>query len=365
MIHDPGYSQASLVHAGRLAYTRPMLSIKDIARLAGVSPATVSRVINEREYVKEDIRTRVLSIVKEKGYVPNHAARSMVLKRSFNVGILIPDTFNMFQRQLFSIIERHLESRGFHTLFFFVKWDTESEIACLKRIKAQKLDGLIMMHEVRYPAFYDYIADSPMPVILLTFERKENAFVAVHVDEEGAASAATGHLVELGHRHIGIIAGAHFSFSDQRVNGCIRTLQAAGIQPDERDLVRVPSYNPEAGKIGMERLLQAGRKPTAIFAVTDELAIGAIRTLYENGLRVPEDMSVIGIDDIDISGYMAPGLSTVRQPILDMGHKTAETMSALIEEGIFKDSRTPAAYGQPFIFPYELVIRESTARLAT
>ncbi len=330
-----------------------MLSIKDIARLAEVSPATVSRVINNREYVKKEIRERVMAVVKEKGYVPSHAARSMVLRRTFTVGIVIPDTFNMFQRQLFSIIERHLEIYGYHTLFFFVKWDNESEQACLKRIKSEKLDGIIMIHEVRYPAFYEYLAESPMPVVLSTFDRVDYDFPAVHVDEESGATEAVNHLVGLGHRRIGIIAGAHFSFSDQRTTGYRRTLEAHGIAFHEKDKVSVPSYSPEAGKLGMERLLQAGRECTAVFAVTDEIAIGAIRALYEAGLSVPGDVSIIGFDDIDITGYMTPGLTTVRQPILDMGARTAEVMSLLISgEGIG---------AEPLVFSHSLVVRESTA----
>ncbi len=329
-----------------------MLSIKDIARFANVSPATVSRVINSREYVKDEIRERVMTIVKEKGYVPSHAARSMVLRRTFTVGIVIPDTFNMFQRQLFSIIERHLETYGYHTLFFFVKWDPESEQACLKRIKSEKLDGIIMIHEVRYPAFYEYLAESPMPVVLSTFDRPDYNFPAVHVDEESGAAEAVSHLVGLGHRRIGIIAGAHFSFSDQRTRGYRKTLEEHGIEYHESDQVNVPSYSAEAGKRGMERLLASGRKCTAVFGVTDEIAIGAIRALFEAGLSVPEDMSIVGFDDIDITAYLAPGLTTIRQPILDMGARTAEVMSRLIsgdDIGV-----------EPLVFTHSLVVREST-----
>ncbi|MCE5255992.1 MAG: LacI family transcriptional regulator, partial [Spirochaetaceae bacterium] len=156
------------------------MSIKDIARLAGVSPSTVSRVLNNREYVRDEIRQRVLNIVKENGYVPNNVARSMVLRRTFTIGVIIPDTFNMFQRQLFSTIEHRLEQFGYRTMFFFVKWNSESESDCLRRMKSESLDGIIMLHEVQNQAIYKYLSEFPKPVVLCTFERNDPGFPAVH-----------------------------------------------------------------------------------------------------------------------------------------------------------------------------------------
>ena len=307
-----------------------MVSIKDIAKLAGVSPATVSRVVNGKSYVKPGLRERVLALVEELGYVPDNAARSMVLQRTSTVGIVIPDTFNMFQRQLFSTIERYLEAFGYHTLFFFVKWEPESELKCLRRIKAEKLDGIIMIHEVVHPDFYTYLAQGEAPVVLCTFARDEFGFPSVHVDEEAASQAAVRHLIGLGHQRIGLISGTHFSFGAQRAEGYRTALREAGLGVDEDRVVLVSGYSPEEGRLGMNQLLARAGGLTAVFAATDELAIGAIRALYEAGIQVPGDVSVVGVDDIDISAYLSPGLSTVRQPIVDMGSRTAELMSRLI-----------------------------------
>jgi LacI family transcriptional regulator len=330
-----------------------MTSIKDIAKLANVSPSTVSRVINNKEYVKSEIRERILALVAETGYVPNQAARSMVLQRTFTVGIVIPDTFNMFQRQLFSTIERQLEGYGYRTLFFFVKWEPESELRCLRRLKAEMLDGIIMIHEVGHPEFYEYLAMAGVPVVLCTFERSGYAFPAVHVDEEGAAKAATEHLASLGHSKIGLISGTHFSFGAQRVSGYRAALKKVGISYEEKRVILVPSYTPEEGRQGMHRLLCSDSKITAVFAVTDELAVGAMRALYEEGVRVPNDISVMGLDDIDISAYLSPALSTVRQPIREMGKKTADIMYSLIAEG-------GKATVESSIFSYDLIVRETT-----
>jgi LacI family transcriptional regulator len=329
-----------------------MVSIKDIARIAGVSPSTISRVVNQKKYVKPEIRERVLAVVKETGYVPNNAARSMVLKRTFTVGIVIPDTFNMFQRQLFSTIEHSLEEYGYRTLFFFVKWEEESETRCLRRIQAEKLDGIIMIHEVIHPEFYAYLAKGSVPVVLCTFDRDELALHSIHIDEESAARMATNYLIGLGHTRIGLISGMHFSFGAQRANGYRSALKEAGIRIDENRIVFVPSYSTEDGRAGMLTLLSRLTPISAVFAATDELAIGALRALYESGLRVPQDVSVVGIDDIDIAAYLAPGLTTIRQPIRDMGKRAAEIMAQLIAKSDIDDELST--------FGFELVVRESS-----
>ena len=328
-----------------------MISIKDIARLAGVSPSTVSRVVNQKQYVKSEIRERVLALIKETGYVPNDAARSMVLQRSFTVGIVIPDTFNMFQRQLFAFIEHYLESFGYRTSFFFVKPEPESELHCLRKLKGEKLDGVIMLYEVGHPDFFAYLKESGLPVVLCTFDREELGFASIHVNEIEAARTATQYLIGLGHKKIGLLSGSYFSFAEQRAEGYRAALAAAGIALDPSCVVSAPFYNADEGRKGMKKLLRSARGLTAIFAETDELAIGAMRALFEAGLSVPEDFSVVGFDDIDICPFLSPGLTTVRQPIKDMGSATAEAMSILIAG----EEPTPCAFG------YELVIRESTA----
>jgi LacI family transcriptional regulator len=333
-----------------------MMNIKDIARLAGVSPSTVSRVVNGKKYVKPELRERILDLVRETGYVPNVAARSMVLKRTFTVGIVVPDAFNMFQRQLFSAIERRLEGYGYRTRFFLAKADAESERDCLARLRAEMLDGVIMLHEVEDPGFYEALGRSGVPLVLCTFNRAGSGLPSVHIDEEDAAKAATGHLLALGHRRIGLLAGAQFSFGRQRQAGYEAALAEAGIAAAPERVAVVPVYTAEAGRAGMAELLARGLDLTAIFAVTDELAVGAIRALYEAGLRTPEDMSVIGFDDIDISASLSPSLSTVRQPISDIGTEAAELIFRLI-------SGEPPLAG-PHILPFSLLPRETTRPLS-
>ena len=337
-----------------------MISIKDIAKQAGMSPSTVSRVVNGKKHVNSAKRKQILRLIEETGYVPNKAARSMVLKRSSTVGIVIPDTFNNFQRELFSIIERNLESLGYYTLFFFVKFEDLSEVNCLNRLKAEKPDGIIMLHEVKNPLFYGYLASAGIPTVTATFNYP--GFLSIHVNEEQASMEAVNHLIGLGHRRILMISGDGFTFGRQRAEGFFQALAAADISWDENRVVFVRHYTPEFGMYGMRELLlreKAGKDFTAVFAATDDLAIGAVRALSDEGIRVPGDVSVVGFDDIDLSNYITPRLTTIRQPIKEIGEQTALALHRCIAGGEFK-----ADSGKEQVFPHRLIIRESTARLA-
>jgi LacI family transcriptional regulator len=330
-----------------------MASRKDIAREVGMSPATVFRVINGKKYVNPQRREQILKLIEETGYVPNKAARSMVLQRSYTVGIAIPSTFNMFQRQLFSVIERRLESFGYYSLFFFVNFSAESEDECLKRLKAEKLDGFIMIHEMKNPYFYEYLEKAKLPVVTATFSYGN--IPAIHVDEEQAAFDGINHLINLGHRKINMISCSDFSFGRQRMEGYYKALDVAGIERDERRVLFARQYTAEFGINAMREMLLQGRDFTALFAASDELAIGAIRALGDEGIRVPTDVSVVGFDDIEISSYMVPRLTTIHQPIAEMGEETALTLHRQITgSNNVKQDRT---------LPYRLIIRESTAKV--
>ena len=275
----------------------------------------------------------------------------MVLGRSFTVGLVIADTFNMFQQQLFSIIERYLESLGYHTLFLFVKFDEASEEACLNRIKKETLDGLILFHELNHRGFYEYFTETGLPVVAATCNYHD--FPSVRVNDQQAAFEAVCHLISLGHRRINMINGSGHPFGSHRLEGYYRAMDALKMSRDEGQVVAVPHYTAEYGMEGMRELLRRGRDFTALFASTDELAIGAIRVLKDEGLQVPADVSVIGFDDIYMSNYIVPRLTTIRQPLGDIGEQTALLLHRRIIGG--------GALSPEQIFPHRLIIRESTA----
>ncbi|MDR2617880.1 MAG: LacI family transcriptional regulator [Treponema sp.] len=329
-----------------------MVNIVEIAQLVGVSPSTVSRVINGKPYVKAEKKKEILKIVEETGYIPNKAARNMVLRRSFTVGIVIPDDFNMFRRQLFSIIERHLNAFGYHTLFFFVKQDEESEKTCLDRLKSENLDGIIMLHEMKSPGFYRYLESARIPAVSTTCgSGAVPAVPTVTLDDESAAVDAVNHLIGLGHRNIAMLNGKGFSYGNRRLDGYLKALEAAGGR-DCALVIEADRYSSQAGLEAMGALLDSGAGFTAVFASSDELAIGAMRALRDRGLKVPGDVSVMGFDDIDISNYLCPRLSTIRQPIAEIGEQAALMLHRFI--------RGEKEDGAGAVLPHTLVAREST-----
>ncbi|AEF83725.1 catabolite control protein [Treponema primitia ZAS-2] len=331
-----------------------MISIKDIARQSGTSVSTVSRVVNEKSHVHPKKRELILKIIEETGYAPNKAARSMVLQRSFTVGLMIPDIFNLFQQQLFSMIERHLESLGYHTLFFLIKDDEASEEECLSRLRKEKLDGVILFGRIKKQEIYEFIEREKLPAIAATC--CYNGIPSVMVNDKQAAFEGVCHLVSLGHRRIALIDGPDFYFSSDRMDGYCQALAAAGVVGDEKRMIQVRHQTADFGMEGMRELLNRGRDFSAVFAVTDEIAIGAVRVLRDAGLRVPEDISVMGFDDISMASYVVPRLTTIQQPISEMGKQTAQ----LIHHYINGDSTLISNV----VLPHKLIIRESTAAVS-
>ncbi|MDR3302890.1 MAG: LacI family transcriptional regulator [Treponema sp.] len=328
-----------------------MVSITDIAKLTGVSISTVSRVINGSCQVNAEKRTRILKLIEETGYVPNKAAQNMVLRRTFSVGLIIPDTFNIFQRQLFSIVEHQLESLGYHSMFFFVQQDAASEKDCLSRVKSEKLDGLLLFQEIKDSSFFDYITSANIPAVFSICNDKN--LPAVTTDDIEATREGMRHLIGLGHRRIAMLCGnGFFSFGEKRIAGYRAALEEHGLPFDSKLMIRAPLYNFESGMYCMRELLLRSRNFSAVFASTDELAIGALRALQDEGLRVPDDISVLGFDDIDLSSYVCPRLTTISQPLHDLGEQATRLLHRLI------DGKKNVA--RNIILPHRLIIREST-----
>ncbi|MDY0304415.1 MAG: LacI family DNA-binding transcriptional regulator [Sphaerochaeta sp.] len=332
-----------------------MVSIKDIAKLADVSVSTVSRVLNEQEHVSIEKRTRVLQAIKQTGYVPNRAARDMVSKRTTTIGVVMPETFNMFQRQLFSMVAHHLEQFSYYTSFYFSSTDLQGERACLNRLKADRLDGIILLHEIMIPEFQTYLEANAIPTVLATFSRKDWQATSITISEEDAALTAVNHLISLGHRKIGFIGGEKYGFASVRLEGYKRALKDAGIDFDEQLVVQAQTYTMEEGAVATRTLIDRATPFTALFAITDELALGAIRALADRGLSVPDDVSVVGFDDIELASYSVPRLTTIRQPIPEMGQMAVALLYSLLTGS----SRTPLSISLPTTF----IERESTARL--
>jgi LacI family transcriptional regulator len=210
-----------------------------------------------------------------------------------------------------------------------------------------------MLHELKYPAFYEYAVKIGLPVVSTLCN--SDGLPTIKINDRQAAAEAVNHLLGLGHKKINLIYGSGFTFGEERMKGYCDALAAAGIDRDESRIMCVNQYNSEFGTYGMKELLLRSRDFSAVFAASDELALGAIRVLKDEGIRVPEDMSVIGFDNIESSNYYIPRLTTVHQPIAEIGEQAALTLHRRISGGVIPDPE--------IIIPHKLIIRESTRSL--
>lgn len=330
------------------------VTLKEIGRLAGVHPSTVARVLNgdPQQRVSAAVRQRILTVAAERGYQPNHLARSLRTKRSSVIGTLIPDITNPFFALLFRGIEDALAARDFTVILA----NTDDELAREERgiamLRGRQVDGLILATARRHDPAIERLMRDEMSLVLVnrhTDPITPNAVVPA--DYEGAG-AAVAHLVELGHRRIAHIAGSdNMSTGAARRRGYRDALVRHSIAFDPGLLVE-GSYRELGGYEAMHRLLALAEPPTAVFAVNDLAAAGAMRALREAGLEVPRDVSVVGFNDLATLSPTTPHLTTVHLPVHVMGMVAGERLLARILDG--------ATFEEPVILPVALEVRESS-----
>jgi DNA-binding LacI/PurR family transcriptional regulator len=332
-----------------------MAKIDDVARLAGVSTATVSRALRGLPVVTPQTRDRVLSAAAELGYVASPSASRLAGGRSGSVGVVVPRVTRWYFATLVDAAEEVLRASGHDVLLF----NLAGRQAATRRLfhgsgLHKRVDALILACVPRTAEDDAALDRLGMPMVVIGGRRP--GWGSVCIDDQAAARAATEHLISLGHRRIAHLVGeSHDEFAStvhiDRLAGYRQALCAAGLQPDEALEVEV-EFTVDGGARGMAELVRRGELPTAVFAACDEIAMGAMRTLRESGLRVPTDVSVIGIDDHDLSAVL--GLTTVAQPAVAEGRLAA---SMLLE------SLTGGAQVHPIdvVVPTRLVRRETTA----
>jgi LacI family transcriptional regulator len=326
-----------------------VITILDIAREAGVSPSTVSRVLNGTVPVAVDKRDAVLAVVKRLRYRPSAMAQGLVRGRSDAVGVLTQSIASPFYGEILLGIEQELFSSGYVPVIASGNWRTEKEIAALDMLSARRVDAMIVLAGVISDEHLRQAAhDLPLVVVGRSVAGLEQQ--CLRIDNQRAAEEATRHLLTLGHRRIAHIAGSnhHQDAADRRA-GYIQALVSAGIPVDEQ-LIVTGDYTEPSGLLAIQSLLSRGVMFTAIFAANDQMAFGARLALYRNGIRVPDDVSLVGFDDQPAAAYTTPPLTTVRQPTHTIGRAAARAVIQLLE-------------AQPLQLPAltpELIIREST-----
>jgi LacI family transcriptional regulator len=329
-----------------------MATIRDVANLAGVSSTTVSHVVNKTRFVSEDVRLRVLAAMEELEYRPNALAQSLRSGYTHTIALLLPDSANPFFAELGRAIEMEAFKAGYNLILCNTEADFEKEDVYIDVLMKKQVDGVVFCSVGSRADSFHTLSNSKLPVVVLDRELPGIEMDTVVCDNRQGGYLATRHLLELGHRRIGCIAGpSQVTPSAQRVTGYRAALEEAGVLFDEGLVIR-GDFHPEMGLLATRRLLKLKKAPTAIFSCNDMMALGILRAAAEFGASVPGDLSVVGFDDIELASYAIPSLSTICQPKVEM----SSTVVKLLLERIANMKLT----ARRIVLPVSIIVRQST-----
>ncbi len=326
-------------------------TIREVARQAGVSVATVSRVFNESGPVRDGTRDRILNVAKTLRYVPNGAARSLTTSETQTVGVLLPDLYGEFFSELIRGMDQVARASNRHLLVSSAH-DGVEELEAAMRAMSGRVDGLIVMSPDLDASVLEANLPVGLPVALVNSVPQSDLFDTITIDNFGGAYAMVQHLVEHAHQriaHIKGVAGNHDA--EERLRGYRAALRDAGLTPDPT-LEFAGAFTERSGYDATHRMLASPNRPTAIFAANDSTAIGALRALREAGVRVPEELAVAGFDDVPVARYMSPALSSVHVSISEMGARSVTCLLEALDEGA---EHIPITH----VLPTRLMLRES------
>ncbi len=329
-----------------------MVTITDVAKRAGVSTATVSHVLNGTRYVREETRACVLAAVNELGYRPNRLARSLVRGETHTLGLIIPDQANPFFAELARGVEDTAFERGYNVILCNSYGDLDKELRYQEVLSERQVDGILI---VAAGASAEHVQDLQgwgMPVVIVDRDLAGVYADKVLTDNLKGGQLATNHLLQLGHRRIGCITGPSVTPSSDRVTGYRHALQESGISADQELILR-GDFQPASGYQGACKLLSLDDAPTAIFACNDLMAIGVISAAAQLGRDVPAQLSVIGYDNIRLSAFANPPLTTIVQPGYEQGVLAAKLLLERIQDPDLPPRRE--------VLDTRLLVRQSTA----
>jgi LacI family transcriptional regulator len=328
-------------------------TIKDVAALAGVSFTTVSHVLNETRPVSADARRRVLAAVEEIGYLPSAVARSLRKSETKIIGVLVPNVNNPFFAELVVGVEECCRLAGYSVFLCNSDNDPRRQQQYMRTLLEKRVDGLLLSSAGDAAALARIFKLATVPAV--TVDRLVPGARAdrVSVNNLDGASKAVRHLVGLGHRKIGCISGpAEFEVTQERVEGWRRAQEEAGFNADEQLLIE-SDFSSSGGYEAARQLLSTHPDMTALFASNDLMALGALRAAAEIGIKVPQQLSIVGFDDIELSSYVFPGMTTVGCSIRELGREAGRVLIDRIEN--------PGAPLKDVQLTPRLVLRESTA----
>lgn len=330
-----------------------MTNIKKVSELAGVSTATVSRTLKMPDMVTARTREKVMKAVREAGYRPSWLATSVKTGRTNTIVVLVPNLVNPFFMRIIGGIEQAAQERGFTVLLCDTQGDEKRESDYASMVLTNRADGLIQLdHSFPFSADDAKLAESIPMVSVCERIHSDKKYPVVTIDNYAANRALAHHLVSYGHTQFAVIVGQVVSqIHKDRLRGLHSVFAEENIPFDE-DMVVGESYSIENGVEGMRQLLAKPTRPTAIICFNDDIAIGAMHEIHRQGLRVPEDISVVGFDNVKVSEFMNPPLTTIDQPAYEMGRRSMEVLSDLINS-IPLTRRTE-------MLPFQLLERKSS-----
>jgi len=300
-----------------------MATIYEVSELAGVSLATVSRVMNNSGNVTPKTRKKVLSAISELGYRPNSMAQSLASKRSNSVGILIPELYGPFFGVLLSNVEEELQNAGKRVIITAGHSDDKKERDCIEFLLGSSCDALILHVYSVSDEYLIKLNEGSVPIILLNRYIPEMADNCISLDNEYGGYIATKSLLELGHTELAYISGPHWKMdSYKRLAGHKRAMQEHGLEINEKLIVE-GNFEESSGQKAMKQLLLSGFRFTGVICANDEMAAGAYVTGRKHGIRIPQDLSIVGYDNVVFTRYMDPKLSSIDCCIDEMGRMAA------------------------------------------
>ncbi|TKJ45273.1 LacI family transcriptional regulator [Candidatus Aerophobetes bacterium Ae_b3b] len=334
------------------------ISINDIAKYAGVSKSTVSRILNNKGKFSKDTRDKVLQVVKKLNYRPSMIAKSLRNRRTKAVGLLLPDIVNPFFPEIMKGVEDVASENGYVVILCSSNEDSEKEFMYFHMFENRWIDGIIysgVTGTKEEAQNIRVILEQEIPVVLMDREIEDYFASVVMIDNEKAAYDATTYCLELGHKRIGFIAAPlKVKIFQKRLEGYRKALQKYGVEFDE-NLVVEGDLTIKRGSRASKELLARKDRPTVIFASNDLMAIGAMKEIQGHGLKVPENISIIGFDDIPTASLVTPALTTIAQPKNEMGVEAMNLLIRMIEKRGASKSKV--------VLDTQLMVRESTKRL--
>jgi DNA-binding LacI/PurR family transcriptional regulator len=340
------------------------VTLLDIAASAGVAPMTVSRVVNQTGYVSEETREKVLRAINSMNYRRNGLARGLKRQRTDTIGLVLGDIANPFAAELARAVREVMTGKGYNLFICVSEHSAREDLAAFDALADHRVDGVIVATRANKMG-NDRLSEmigSGIPVVLIGRDFRHPGADLVAADNLKGGYDAASHLIQLGHKRIGFIGVTLTSgLALRRFQGYLEAMREHGLRVDERLIVgRVedgeqwPGYSTEElGYEGMKRLLALRKRPTAVFARNDFTAIGAISAVKEAGLSIPQDIAIVGYDDVPLASHTSPPLTTVRQPTREQGKAAAEFLLRRMEKAL-------PLPREERIMECELVVREST-----